>query len=138
MFGLKRDEVTVEWRKLHNEELNDLYCSVLLTIVILVIKSRRMKGAGRVVRVREKRGANNVLFANPEGKRPLGRPRRRWESNTGRFITYSGITKNHDRKTVGHVFTKTVQVEGRTQFFSSKKLFFIVVHISAARRCECM
>ena len=52
---------------------------------------------------------------------------------------YSGITKNYYRKTVGHVFTKHVQIEGTTQiFFFRSKLFFIVVHISAARRCECM
>jgi len=57
---------------------------------------------------------------------------------TGRFIMYSGNTKIYYRKTVEHVFTKPVQIEGITQFFSSSKLFFIVVHISAARRCECM
>ena len=59
--------------------------------------------------------------------------------NTGRFIMYSGITKIYYRKTVGHVFIKPVQIEGTTQ---KKKipsnLFFIIVHISAARRCECM
>jgi hypothetical protein len=60
------------------------------------------------------------------------------KSNTGRFIMYSGITKIYYRKTVGHVFTKPVQIEGTTQKFFSSKLFFIVVHISAARRCECM
>jgi len=53
-----------------------------------------------------------------------------------RFIMYSGIRKIYYRKTLGHVFTKPVQIEGTTIFFS--KLFFIVVHISAARRCECM
>ena len=51
---------------------------------------------------------------------------------------YSGITKIYYRKTAGHVFTKPVQIEGTTHFFSPSKLFFIVVHISAARRCECM
>jgi hypothetical protein len=51
---------------------------------------------------------------------------------------YSGITKIYDRKTRGHVFTKPVQIEGTTQKFFPRKLFFIVVHISAARRCECM
>jgi hypothetical protein len=51
---------------------------------------------------------------------------------------YSGITKIYYRKTVGHVFTKSVQVEGTTQIFFPQEVFFIVVHISAARRCECM
>jgi hypothetical protein len=51
---------------------------------------------------------------------------------------YSGITKNYDSENVGHVFTKSVQIEGTTEFFFPRKLFFIVVHISVARRCECM
>jgi hypothetical protein len=58
--------------------------------------------------------------------------------NTGSFIMYSGITKIYYTKTVGHVFTKPIQIEGTTQKFFPSKLFFIVVHISAARRCECM
>jgi hypothetical protein len=58
---------------------------------------------------------------------------------TGRFIKYSGITKIYYRKTVGHVFTKPEQIEETTQFPPPQsKLIFIVVHISAARRCECM
>ena len=57
---------------------------------------------------------------------------------TGRFIMYSGTTKSYYRKTVGQVFTKPVQTEGTTQFFFPTTLFSIVVHISAARRCECM
>ena len=57
---------------------------------------------------------------------------------TGLFIMYSGITIIYYRKTIGHVFTKPVQVEGTTPKFSPRKLFFIVFHISAARRCECM
>jgi len=57
---------------------------------------------------------------------------------TGRFIMYSRITKNCYRKTVGQVFTKPVQIEGTIQFFTPSKLSFIVVYISAARRCECM
>ena len=56
---------------------------------------------------------------------------------TGRFIMYSGVTKIYYRKTVGHVFTKPLQIEGTQKFFPSK-VFFIVVHISADRRCECM
>ena len=78
IFGPKRDEVTREWRKLHNEELNDLYSS---PNVVRVIKSRRMKWAGQVARMVEGRGVHKVLVGKPEGKRPLGRPRRRWEYN---------------------------------------------------------
>jgi len=71
IFGPKRDEVTGEWRKLHNEELNDLYWS---RNSVRVIKSRRMGWAGHVARMGEKRGVYRVLVGNPEGKRPLGRP----------------------------------------------------------------
>ena len=78
VFGPKRDEVTGEWRKLHNEELNDLYCS---PNIVRVIKSRRMRWAGHVVLMGERRGVYRVLVGKPEGKRPLGRPRRRWEDN---------------------------------------------------------
>ena len=76
VFRLKRDGVTGEWRKLHNEELNDLYCS---PNIVRVIKSRRMRWAGHVARMGERRGVYRVLVGNPEGKRPFGRPRRRWE-----------------------------------------------------------
>jgi hypothetical protein len=61
-----------------NEELNDLYCSPK---IVRVIKSRRMRRAGHVVRIQEGRGVNKVLVGKPEGKRPLGRPRRRWKDN---------------------------------------------------------
>jgi hypothetical protein len=74
IFGPKRDEVTGEWRKLHNEELRDLYCS---PSIIRIIKSRRMKWAGHVARMGAKRNAYRLLVGKPEGKRPLGRPRRR-------------------------------------------------------------
>jgi hypothetical protein len=74
----KRDEVTGEWRKLHNEELNYLYS---LPNIVRVVKSRRMKWAGHVARMGEDRGVHRVLVRQPEGKRPLGRPRRRWENN---------------------------------------------------------
>jgi hypothetical protein len=76
LFGPKRDEVTGEWRKLNNEELNDLY-SLLNTV--RVVKSRRMRWAGHVARMGEDRGVHRVLVGKPEGKRPLRRPRRRWE-----------------------------------------------------------
>ena len=77
-FGPKRDEVTREWRKLHNEELNDLYSS---PNIVRVIKSRKMRLTGHVALVGEGRGVYRVLVGKPEGKRPLRRPRRRWEDN---------------------------------------------------------
>jgi hypothetical protein len=76
IFGPKRDEVTGEWRRLHNEEHNDLYSS---PNIIWVIKSRRM-WAGHVARMGEGRGAYRILVGRPEGRRPLGRSRRRWEN----------------------------------------------------------
>jgi hypothetical protein len=78
VFGPKRDEVTRKWRKLHNEELNDLY-SLLNTV--RVVKSRRMRWAGHVARMGEDRGVHRVLVGKPKGKKTLGRPRRRWENN---------------------------------------------------------
>jgi hypothetical protein len=76
IFGPKRDEVTGEWRKLHSEELHNLYSS---TDIIRQIKSRRMRWARHVVRIGEERKVYKVLVVKPEGKRTLGRPRRRWE-----------------------------------------------------------
>jgi hypothetical protein len=76
IFGPKRDEVTGELRKLHNEELHNLYSS---PDIIRQIKSRRMRWAGHMARVEEERKVYKVLVGKPEGKRPLGRPRRRWE-----------------------------------------------------------
>ena len=69
-FGPKRDEVTGEWRKLHNEDLSDLYS---LLNIVRVVKSRNMRWAGHVVRMVEGRGVYRVLLGKPEGKRPLGR-----------------------------------------------------------------
>jgi hypothetical protein len=74
IFGPKTDEVGGEWRKLHNEELHDLYSS---PSIIRTIKARRMRWAGNVARMREKRNAYKLLVGKPEGSRPLGRPRRR-------------------------------------------------------------
>jgi hypothetical protein len=76
IFGPKRDEVTGEGRKLHNEELRNLYSS---RDIIRQVKSRRMRWAGHVARMGEERKVYTVLVGKPEGKRPLGRPRRRWE-----------------------------------------------------------
>ena len=73
-----RDKVTREWRKLHNEELSDLYCS---PNIVPVIKSRRIRWAEHVARMGERKGAYRVLMGKPEGQRPLGRPKRRWSDN---------------------------------------------------------
>ena len=78
VFEPKRDEVTKEWRKLHNEELSDLYS---LLNIMRVVKSRRMRWAGHVARMGGGRGVYRVVVGKPEGKRPLGRARRRWEDN---------------------------------------------------------
>jgi hypothetical protein len=78
IFGSKRDEVTGGWRKLHNEELHGLYSS---PSIVRVIKARRMRWAGQMACMGEVRGAYNILVGRPDGRRPLGRPRRRWEDN---------------------------------------------------------
>jgi len=74
IFGPRRDEGTGEWRRLHNEELNDLYSS---PNIVRVIKWRRMRWAGHAARMGEEKGVYRVLVGKPEGKRPLGRLRRR-------------------------------------------------------------
>ena len=76
IFGPKRHEVTGEWRKLHNEELNDLYCS---PNIVWVIKSRRMRWAGHVARMGERRGVYRVFGGQLGGKRLLERRNHRWE-----------------------------------------------------------
>jgi hypothetical protein len=78
IFGPKRDGVTGGWRKLHNEELHNLYSS---PSIIRIIKARRMRWAGHLARMGEKRNVCRLLVGEPEGKRPLGRPRRRWIDN---------------------------------------------------------
>jgi hypothetical protein len=78
IFGLKRDEVMGDWRKLHEEELHNLYS---LPNALTMIKSRRMRLAGHVARMGEKMNAYRILLGKPEGKRPLGRPRGRWVDN---------------------------------------------------------
>ena len=78
IFGAKRDELAGEWRKLHNEELYDTYSS---PNIVRVVKSRIKRWAGHVVRMGERRGLYRVLVGKPEGNRPLGRPRNRWEDN---------------------------------------------------------
>jgi hypothetical protein len=78
IFGTKKDEVTGEWRKLHNKELNDLYWS---QNIVRVIKSRRIRQVGNKARIEDRRGVYRVLVGKPEGKRPPGRLRYRWEDN---------------------------------------------------------
>jgi hypothetical protein len=102
IFGPRRDEVTGEWRRLHNEELNDLYSS---SNIVRVIKSRRMRWAGHVARMGEERGMYRVLVGKPEGKGPLGRPRRRWMDNITTdlqevrcgYMEWIGLAQDRDR-----------------------------------------
>jgi hypothetical protein len=82
MFGPKRDAVTREWRKLHCEELNDLYSS---PSIVRVMKSR-IRWAGHVARIRERRDVYRVLVGKPEGKRPLGRPTCRLVDNIDTYL----------------------------------------------------
>jgi hypothetical protein len=78
IFQSKRDEVTGKWRKVHKEELHELYSS---PSIIRIIKKRRMRGAGHIARMGEKRNAFKLMVGKPDGKRPLGRPRRWWVDN---------------------------------------------------------
>jgi hypothetical protein len=88
IFRPKRDSVTGGWRKLHNEELHNLYSS---PSIIRIIKSRRMGWAGHVARMGEKRNVNRLLVRKPEGKKPLGRPRRRWMDNIKMDLLEIGV-----------------------------------------------
>ena len=102
LFGPRRDEVTGELRRLHNEELSDLYCS---PNIVRVIKWRRMRWAGHVARVGEERGCTGSWWWKPEGKRALGRPRRRWVDNIRMdlqevgcgYIDCIGLAQDRDR-----------------------------------------
>jgi hypothetical protein len=87
IFGPKRDEVTGEWRKLNDEELHDLYSS---PSIIRIITARRMRWAGHITRMGERRNAYGLLVGKPEGRRPLGRPRRRWLDNIGMDLVEVG------------------------------------------------
>ena len=102
LFGPRRDEVTGEWRRLQNEELNDLYSS---PNIVRVIKSRRMRWAGHVACMDVERGVYRVLVGKPEGRRPLGRPRRRWADNIRLdlqevgcvYMDWIGLAQDRDR-----------------------------------------
>ena len=102
IFGPRRDEVMGEWRRLHNKELNDLYSS---PNIVRVIKSRRMRWAGHVARMGEERGAYRVLVGEPDGKRALGRSRRRWVDNIRMdlqevgcgYVDWIGLVQDRDR-----------------------------------------
>jgi len=102
IFGRRREEVTGEWRRLHREGLNDLYSS---PNIVRVIKSRRMRWAGHVARMSEKRGVYRVLVGKPEGRRPLGRPRHRWVDNIRTdlqevrcgYMDWIGLAQDRDR-----------------------------------------
>jgi hypothetical protein len=102
VFGPKRDEVTGEWRKRHNEELHNLYSS---PTIVRVIKSRRIRWAGHVARIGEEKGVYRVLVAKSEGKRPLGKPKCRWaamikmdlQEGDGGVMGWLGLAKNTDR-----------------------------------------
>jgi hypothetical protein len=89
IFGPKRDEVTGGWRKLHNEELHNLYSS---PSKIRIIKSRRMRWAGHVARMGEKRNVYRLLVGKAEGKRPLGKTRRRWIDNIKMELLEIGLS----------------------------------------------
>ena len=101
IFGPRRDEVTGEWRRLHYEELNDLYTS---PNIVRVIRSRRMRWAGHVARIGEERGVHKVLVGKPVGRRPLGRPRRRWVDDIRMdlqqvgcvYMDWIGLAQNRD------------------------------------------
>jgi len=108
IFGCRRDEVLEEWRRLHNEELNDLYSS---PNIVRVIKLRRMRCAGHVACMGEERGLYMVLVGKLEGKRTLGRPRRRWVDNIRMDLQEVGCgcmdwlgLATFERKVVGRIF----------------------------------
>jgi hypothetical protein len=88
IFGLKRDEVKGGWRKLHNEELHDLYLS---PSIIRIIKSRRMRWVRHVAQMGEKRNVYRLLVGKPEGKRSLGRPRHRWVEDIKMDVVIIGL-----------------------------------------------
>ena len=137
IFGPRRDEVTGEWRRLHNDELNDLYSS---PNIVRVIKSRRMRWAGHVARTDEERGVYRVLVGKPEGRRPLGRPRRRWVDNIRMvlqevgcgYMDWFGLAQDRDRwRTLVSAVMKLRVPWNAGNFLTSCKL------VSFSRRTLC-
>jgi hypothetical protein len=102
LFGPKRDEMTGEWRKLHNEELRELYSS---PSIIRIIKAKRVRWAGHVAQMGENINAYRLLVGKPEGRKPLGRPRRRWLDNIRMVlgemgwggVDWTGLAQDMDR-----------------------------------------
>jgi len=102
IFGPRKDEVTGEWRRMHNEELNNLYSS---PNIVWMIISRRMRWDGHVARMGEDSGVYRVLVGKPERRRPLGRPRRRWVNNIRMelqemgcgYMDWIGLAQDRDR-----------------------------------------
>jgi hypothetical protein len=88
IFGPKREEVAGDWRRLHNEELHNLYAS---PHIVTVIKSRRIRWSGHVALMGDMRNAYNILVGKPERKRPPGRPRRRWQENIKMYLMEIGF-----------------------------------------------
>ena len=131
IFGPRRDEVTGEWRRLHNEELNGLYFS---PNIVRVTKSRRMGWAGHVALMVEERGAYRVLVGKPEGKRQLGRPRRRWVDNIRMdlqevgcgYLDWIGLAEDRDgwRKLVNAVMNFRVSLNAGNFLTSCKPASF--------------
>jgi hypothetical protein len=106
IFGTKRDGVTGEWSKIHNEELHNLYSS---PDIIRQVKSRRMMWAGHVARMGQERKVYRVLVGKPEGKIPLGRPRRRWEDGIRMDLREIGLgDRNRWRAVVSAVMNLRV------------------------------
>ena len=102
IFGPRWDEVTGEWGRLHNEQLNDLYSS---SNIVRVIKSRIMRWTGHVAHMGEESGVYRFLVEKQEGRRPLGRTRRRWVDNIRtdlqkvgcRYMDWIGLVQDRDR-----------------------------------------
>ena len=128
IFRPRRDEVTGKWRRLHNEELNDLYSS---PNIVQVIKSRRMRWAGHVARMGEERGVYRVLVGKPEGKRPQGISRRRWADNIRMdlqevgcgYMEWIGLAQDRDS---WHVYCRYL-------LFGNEKLKIVLVHFIIRR-----
>jgi hypothetical protein len=124
IFGPKRDEVTGGWRKLHNEELHNSYSS---PSIIRMIKSRRMRWSGHVAHTGENRNAYRILVGKPEGKRSLGRPKRRWEHNIVTCITIARqrvgkhIPAKHAHATIGRLLLGNGAVN---RLFNNKRQCF--------------